>query len=107
MEVKTMLFHEIYGSYYSTVAAILKDAVRGTLTEKNMYEHIRAHAFGESQMVIPDGMKGEKWRLIHKDLTTPIMEEPEMPLTFMEKRWMKAMLLDPRIKLFDPDVSGL
>ena len=102
-----MLFHEIYGSYYSTVAAILKDAVRGTLTEKNMYEHIRAHAFGESPMVIPDGMKGEKWRLIHKDLTTPIMEEPEMPLTFMEKRWMKAMLLDPRIKLFDPDVSGL
>ena len=102
-----MLFNEIYGSYYAAVASILRDAVRGTLTEKKMYEHIREHAFGESQMVIPDGMKGEKWRLIHKDWTTPILKEPDMPLTLMEKRWMKAMLLDPRIRLFDPDVRGL
>ena len=36
-----MLFNEIYGSYYSAVASILRDAVRGTLTEKKMYEHIR------------------------------------------------------------------
>ena len=102
-----MLFHEIYGSYYAAVAAILRDAVRGTLTEKKMYEHIREHAFGESQMVIPDGMKGEKWRLIHKDGITPIQKEPYRPLTLLEKRWMKAVLLDPRIRLFDPDVSGL
>lgn len=102
-----MLFNEIYGSYYASVASILRDAVKGTLTERKMYEHIREHAFGESQMVIPDGMKGEKWRLMHEDLSTPILEEPDMPLTLPEKRWMKAILLDPRIQLFDPDVSGL
>ena len=102
-----MLFHEIYGNYYSTVASILREAVHGTLTEKTMYDLIRRHAFGESQMVIPDGMKGEKWKLIHSDLTTPIVNEPDMPLTLMEKRWMKSLLLDPRIRLFDPDVTGL
>ena len=30
-----------------------------------------------------------------------------MPLTLLEKRWMKAMLLDPRIMLFEPDTAGL
>ncbi len=106
-EVMAMLFHEIYGGYYSAAAAILREAVRGTLTERKMYELIRRNAFGESQLVIPDGMKGEKWKLIHGDLTTPMAEEPDMPLTIMEKRWMKALLLDPRIRLFDPDVTGL
>ena len=55
----------------------------------------------------PEGMKGEKWRLLYKDLSTPLEYEPEMPLTLMEKRWMKAMLLDPRIRLFKPDMTGL
>lgn len=30
-----------------------------------------------------------------------------MPLTLLEKRWMKAILLDPRMGLFDPDLTGL
>lgn len=30
-----------------------------------------------------------------------------MPLTILEKRWMKALLLDPRIRLFMPDMTGL
>ena len=30
-----------------------------------------------------------------------------MPLTDLEKRWMKALLLDPRIRLFEPDMTGL
>ena len=102
-----MLFHEIYGSYYSSVASILKEAVRGTLTEAGMYEIIQKHAFGESLLAIPDGMKGGKWKLMHGDLSTPILEAPELPLTLLEKRWMKAMLLDPRISLFEPDVTGL
>ena len=30
-----------------------------------------------------------------------------MPMTLLEKRWLKALLFDPRIQLFDPDISGL
>ncbi len=102
-----MLFHEIYGSYYHASASILKEAVRGTLTGKELNSLVREHAFEESLMTIPDGMKGEKWRLLHKDLSTPILEEPSMPLTTLEKRWMKALLLDPRIQLFQPCMTGL
>ncbi len=104
---KTMLFHEVYGSYYRTVSLILKEAVRGTLTKKAMTALVREHAFGESVLSIPDGLTGERWRLLRQDLTTPLEKEPEMPLTLLEKRWLKALLLDPRIILFDPDPEGL
>lgn len=106
-EVKAMLFHEIYSSYYIAVSSILKEAVRGTLTGKKLNALVQQHAFGESLLTIPDGLMGEKWRLIHKDLSTPLEEEPSMPLTILEKRWMKALLLDPRIRLFMPDMAGL
>ena len=102
-----MLFHEIYGSYYLAAAAILREAVRGNLTGKELNALVREHAFGESLLTIPDGMQGEKWRLLHKDFSTVLEEEPVMPLTLLEKRWMKAMLLDPRMQLFEPDMTGL
>lgn len=102
-----MLFHEVYGSYYQTVSLILKDAVNGLLTKKGMAKLIQEHAFGESSLSIPDGLTGEQWRLLHQDFTTPLMNEPAMPLTLLQKRWMKALLLDPRIQLFAPDSSGL
>ena len=107
MEAEEMLFHEIYSSYYLAAASILKAAVRGNLTGSELNELVREHAFGESLLTIPDGMKGEKWRLIRQDFSTPIKREPVLPLTQMEKRWMKAVLLDPRIQLFEPDLSGL
>ncbi len=101
------LFHEIFSAYYNAAAAILKASFSKTLTQKNLRQYIQKYAFGESMMVIPDGLPGERWRLLHKDLTTSLRKEPSMPLTLLEKRWMKAMLLDPRIQLFDPDTSGL
>ena len=102
-----MLFHEIYGSYYQAVAAILGEAVRGTLTEKKLNALVQEHAFGESLLSIPDGLKGERWRLLRSDLSTPLQNEPSMPLTLLEKRWMKTLLQDPRIRLFEPDMTGL
>lgn len=102
-----MLFHEFYGSYYQTVSAILGEAVRGTLTKKRLNELVQTHAFGESFLNIPDGLTGERWRLLHRDLTPELNEEPERPLTLLEKRWLRSLLLDPRIRLFDVDMHGL
>ena len=102
-----MLFHEIYGSYYDATAAILRRAVAGTLTERELTALVQEKAFSESLLSIPQGLKGEKWKLLHRDLTTPIREVPIMPLTLLQKRWLKALLLDPRIQLFSPDMAGL
>lgn len=102
-----MLFHEIYGSYFRTADAVLQKAVEGNLTGPEMNRLVRDHAFGESYMNIPEGMTGERWKILHKDYSTPLKKSPSMPLTLLEKRWMKALLEDPRIRLFDPDTRGL
>ena len=102
-----LLFHEIYGGYYHTVAAILDEAVRGTLAPKRLRELVQTHAFGESFLSIPDGLTGERWRLLHRALSTDLLYEPERPLSLLEKRWLRALLQDPRIRLFDVDMHGL
>ncbi len=102
-----MLFHEIFGGYYLAAASILRASLRKVLTKQNLRDYIQKYAFGESLMVIPEGLQGEKWRLLHSDLTASLRNEPSMPLTLLEKRWMKALLTDPRMRLFDPDISGL
>lgn len=102
-----MLFHEIYGCYYNAVAEILRQAVNGELTEKSMQEIIEQKSFSESFLTIIPSLTDEKWQLLKNDLSTPIKNEPSMPLTDLQKRWLKAISLDPRVKLFDVDFSFL
>ncbi|BAK97706.1 hypothetical protein OBV_05080 [Oscillibacter valericigenes Sjm18-20] len=102
-----MLFSELYGGYFHAVAAVLKEAVAGTLTDQRMTEIIRGKAFAESVLTIPANLKNSTWPLLCKDNTTPLLNVPTMPLTTLQKRWMKALLLDPRIALFEPRAEGL
>ena len=57
-------------------------------------------AFGESGLTILPSLKSEKWQLVHPDMTTPLEHHPTMPLTTLQKRWLKAISLDPRVRLF-------
>ena len=106
-EVKKMLFSEIYGTYFNTVAGILKEAVKGTLTQRRMYEIIDEKGFGESMIRIPEALSSQEWPLVSDDWSAPLKHEPAMPLTELQRRWMKALLEDPRIKLFDVSAAGL
>lgn len=102
-----MLFNEVFGSYYQVTALVLREAVKGNLTQKALTEFVQERAFSESVFALPQGLVREKWRLLRRNLTTPIQQEPTMPLALIQKRWLKALLLDPRIQLFAPDTSGL
>ena len=100
-----MLFNEIYGCYYNAVARILSQALRGGLTEKSMREICADEAFAESAQTIIPALKSGKWQLLRDDLTTPLSHEPDLPPTLTELRWLKAVMLDPRVGLFDIDGS--
>ena len=102
-----MIFSELYSSYYNAVAEIIALAQKGELTEKVMYEVINRKAFSESVMMIPQSLKNGDWKLLTKDMKTPLKNPPTMPLTLLQKRWLKSLMNDPRIKLFDLDFSGL
>lgn len=96
-----MIFSELYGAYYNAVAAILTEAVDHPVSDREIEELIRKHAFSESVWAIMDAMKREdRWYLLKEDGSTPITQQPSMPLTNLQKRWLKAISCDPRIRLF-------
>ncbi|MDR1835322.1 MAG: WYL domain-containing protein [Fusobacteriaceae bacterium] len=102
-----MLFSEIYSVYYNTVAAIISEALDRKISEKRISEIIRERAFSESVLSILPALEKGEWALFDKNLRTPVKHRPGMPLTDLQKRWLKALSLDPRIALFDVPLAGL
>lgn len=102
-----MLFHEIYGAYFHIISDLLEQAADGILTQDSMEAVIRDKGFEESILTIPRNLRDGTWPLIRPDFTTPLDRRPSRPLTTLEKRWMKAILSDPRIQLFSPPTEGL
>ncbi|WP_426350259.1 WYL domain-containing protein [Alloiococcus sp. CFN-8] len=102
-----MIFHEIYSCYYNAVAKIIALGVKGELTEKAMKEIIEDNAFRESFLNIIPALKNQQWQLITEDFKTPMKKPPSQPLSLLEKRWLKAITLDPRIRLFNISLPGL
>lgn len=95
-----MLFSELYSAYYNAVAAIIKEAGKHPLSETDIRQIAGRYAFGESTLTIPSALKDERWQLLNEDGTSIIRKNPVMPMTILQKRWLKAISLDPRIQLF-------
>lgn len=102
-----MLFSEVYGAYYNVLAQILNKAIDGELTQDAIYNVVREKGFEESILTIPKALESQTWPLITKGYATPLDHHPSMPLTILQKRWLKALLSDPRVHLFDPPMDGL
>ena len=95
-----MIFSEIYSAYYNTVAAILSRILEGECSERELQAIVAERAFGESVLRILPSLKSGKWQLIRPDMTTALEHTPTMPMTKLQRRWLKAISLDPRVKLF-------
>lgn len=102
-----MLFNEIYSNYFNVVADVLAKTCEGDLSSSDINKIVAEKAFGESMLNIPSALKNQEWKLLTKDLETPLLSKPTMPLTALQKQWLKALTNDPRIKLFDPCIEGL
>ena len=102
-----MVFSEVYGSYFNVVAQILALATEDNLSFKDINRIISEKAFGESALNISAALKNNDWKLITPNLKTPLKHRPKMPLTALQKQWLKAICNDPRIKLFNPSTNGL
>ena len=102
-----MIFNEIYGCYYRAVGQRIRLAIDGELTEAKMNQIASELAFEESLLTIVPALKDQEWQLIDKEYKTPINKDPVMPLTIMEKRWLKTVLQDPRAVLFRVPQIGL
>ena len=102
-----MIFSELYSAYYNTVAAIISGIIDGEHSEKELQKIVAERAFGESVLTIMPSLKTEKWQLVRSDMTTSLEHKPTMPLTTLQKQWLKAISLDPRVKLFGVEFPDL
>jgi len=102
-----MLFHEIYGKYYHAVTQILRYASEnGSISRRELHRIVSASAFSESIMYIPEAVK-DNWFLLNDAGESVLRSSPDRSLTTVEKRWLKAILQDPRIRLFGLSDQGL
>ena len=95
-----MIFSELYSAYYQSIAKIIDRILDGESDEKELQNIVDTYAFGESTMNVLPSLKKGKWQIVYPDMKTPLSHKPTMPLTDLQKRWLKAVSLDPRIRLF-------
>lgn len=86
-----MLFHEIYSTYFQTVAKILTEAVEHPLTTEEINAIIQDYAFEESILNIPKALGMAHWQLLKEDGATILRKNPTMPLTILQKRWLMQL----------------
>lgn len=95
------LFSEIYSTYYQITEKILKKKV---VTKAEVLNIICKNGFSETVLFLEPKLIGED----HYGLLTEkngiyqsiLKKEPHIPLTFLEKRWLCAILHDRKSSLF-------
>ena len=102
-----MIFSELYSAYYNAVAGIISLLLAGEREEAALRRKVEECAFAESALTILPALKSGRWQLVKNDMTAVTEHEPAMPLTLLQKQWLKAVSLDPRIKLFGAELAGL
>lgn len=102
-----MIFSEVYSVYYNTVANIISSALDGERSEKEFAKIVTEKAFGESALTVLPALKNGRWQLMTPDFSPTLEHKPTMPLTTLQKQWLKAISLDPRIRLFGVELDGL
>lgn len=97
------VFSEVYGTYYNVAAKVLTQALDGKLSAASMQQLVCEGAYGDSMLQLLPALADGTWKLLTPELGTPLKNKPTMPLTALQKRWLKTLLLDEKISLFFSD----
>lgn len=114
------LFEKWYNCYYQVVRQILVEASSHPINRNQMNELSMKYGFLESGLSIIPRLLDGQWPLLKKEENPPSDSLPgfspvlkhsqplfpgSLPLTSLQKSWLKALLSDPRIRLFLPEES--
>ena len=105
-------FHEIYSAYFQVVRKILLEASTAPIDACRMKDISQTYAFEESFLTILPKLLFGPWSPLlsprggqtYGCALSSLSQDPEyslkMPLTDLQKSWLKALSLDPRFRLF-------
>ncbi|MBQ4524222.1 MAG: WYL domain-containing protein [Lachnospiraceae bacterium] len=97
------LFSEIYNCYFQIVDEICKAAATTPITEREMLALATNLGYGESGLTIVPKLTSGIWNLLSPaegGYTSKIDNLEVLPLTTLQKRWLKSTLSDERMGLF-------
>lgn len=125
--MKIQLFNEFYGCYFITVFHIIKEAIGKELTDTEFRDLIKrmsdAYGFSETTRIDIerslergkdpkwDGQK-DSWPFFYRETKANntsqvnicrLNKVSDIPLSTIEKMWLKSLYTDPRIRLFLKD----
>lgn len=95
------LFSEIYSCYYQVLRHLL--CCQNTMTIQEIYNRIGSEGFGESMISIIPKLESGAWNLFDREgglYLSKLSSSFDVPLSSLEKSYLKALLSDPRIELF-------
>lgn len=109
--MKNNLFEEIYSSFYNVISYTLAEVINNPANSNydilplinefaKLFSAKTEFADGIGELVIDESN-------LVTDGKVNLKHTPSLPLTTIQKRWLKSLLYDPRIKLFDIDINGL
>lgn len=119
------LFSEIYNCYYQVVARMMEECQTHPLTRQELTQIADTYGYEESALAILPNLMDGSWKLLadaessrkngrddrecSHSYRTVLTHTPAMPLTSLQKSWLKSLLEDARISLFftDEQLSAL
>lgn len=110
-----MIFDEVYSLYYGAVNEILNELARDKTISANRIEKIVEKRGIQHISDITEPFYQGEWCLANptekgkaKTSYSPIINhEVVVPYSTIQKRWLKAITLDPRFQLFGIEIEGL
>ena len=106
-----MIFDEKYSIYYKTVREIMNSLISDpTIKTNDLLNIAERNGVVRIDKVIDPIFDFQAWNLASKqkgNYSSKIKYPIDYPMTLLEKRWLKAISLDPRIKLFGLEFEGL
>lgn len=99
-----ILFSEVYNSYYQILQSLLRR--QGGFTLDDLKSKVKEQGFEESLLYLIPKLSSQEWSICEKNGThyiCALSEEFYVPLTTLQKSYVKTILLDKRMKLFLDD----
>lgn len=103
------LFSKVYNCYYQVVARILDESLENPMNRSRMQEICDQYGFGESGLNIIPKLIGGEWGLMEAEgqdcYISKLDQTRKIPITHLQKKWLKALTTDGRFQLFFTDME--
>ena len=101
MNNKDIIFNEVFSTYYTVLREIINSKPMNT---KELQTFIKARGSDESNLFLLDNFNKLSFlEEINGKWQSKLEGKLEQPFTNLEKSWLKAIISDPKIKLFADD----